>query len=459
MDRTAEIWTRVTGEPRHLGKLVLAGNHVRFTYAEGSRDLPGLSLVHDMAKLAGETVVWPSTIDKPFPPMLQALVPPTDPNNLQRRILTRIMERSGTTVAQGQDLEWTLLLLGGRSSIGHLEVFEDKNRALAWYGREPNHLPFLDIQSSSLLALATASSRSDIDLSTLDKIIDALETCPTSSGVMPKLLMPIEVPESKQPVDAVVKFQGGAFPDIVRLESVAYRVFDRLEQDVPDRWLQSRGAAVLLATRRFDRQDGIPVPMESAFSALFTATGGKVHGPWPDSEAWHDIRMLANAIFTPSLGLSIDPKRDAERLYQRMVANILMGISDSHLMNLSFIGRRGHAALSPVYDPAPMRAYQSMACISRTPYGWRVTSYDDEPSGTDDLLIGLSQALRISAPVSRKIVQHLLAATEDYPELVRASNASDSTIGQLLQRVKKARYWVHNAIENSVSLASMDSKA
>ncbi len=253
---TADVWTRATGEPRHLGKLVLVGNQVRFTYNREAGDLPGLSLVHDTAKLAGETFAWPSTEENPLPPMLQALVPPVDGRNLQRRILTRMLERRGVFTARGPDLEWELLLLEGRNAIGHLDVFTDNTVAQAWYQTPLDGAAALDLDAPPLLKLASETLQGTLSARTIDEIIEIAELHPTSGGAMPKVLLPISAPEHNQPVDALVKFQGEEYPDVIRLEHAAYGVFERISQAVPERWMTAAEDAVLLATRRFDRADG-----------------------------------------------------------------------------------------------------------------------------------------------------------------------------------------------------------
>lgn len=446
MDRSAEVWTRATGGPRHLGKLVLAGNQVRFTYDREAGDLPGLSLVHDTAKLAGETFTWPSTEENPLPPMLQALVPPADGRNLQRRILTRILERRGVSTARGPDLEWELLLLGGRNAIGHLDVFADNTVAQAWYGTHIDSSIALDLEAPPLLKLAAETLQGTLSVRTIDEIIEIAEIHPTSGGAMPKVLLPISVPEHNEPVDALVKFQGEEYPDVLRLENAAYSVFDGINQSVPERWFRAREDAVLLATRRFDRVDGLPVPMESAFSALFTATGGKIQSSWSEGGTRPNFEMIAEMIFTPALGLSPDPKADGRILYERIVTNVLLGISDMHLLNFSFLGRRGEARLSPVYDPAPTRGYQSLACVSVVSFGGLITSRHDEPPASGEALFQLHKAFRLQEREARKIVRKALNDTEDFAERVRSAGVSDTVAGRLLGRIEGTRYRIERAI-------------
>jgi serine/threonine-protein kinase HipA len=446
MDRTAEIWTRATGEPRHLGKLVLAGNQVRFSYARDAGDLPGLSMVHDTRALAGETITWPSTDNNPLPPMLQALVPPDQVSGLQRRILLRVLERNGVSIAKGPDLEWNLLLLGGRNGIGHLDVFEDNSSARAWYASGCQSGSPFTLEERSLWRLAAASLQGDIDAPTLDEVIDAMEIHPTSGGAMPKVLIPIRPSGTDDPVDALVKFQGENYPDILRFENVAYRIYDRLETDVPPRWLKATDDAVLLATRRFDRVGGLPVPMESAFSVLFTATGSGVSRAWSEESTWPNFEILAKAIFNPELGLSADPKLDTRKLYTRIAANVLMGISDMHLMNFSFLGRRSEGGLSPVYDPAPTKGYQSLSCVSVVSFGGLVTSRQDESPKIGDALLELGRAFRISSPQARRNVDHVLQVTEDYPEMIEASGADESRTRRLLGKIEGTRYRVERSV-------------
>ena len=56
----------------------------------------------------------------PLPPMFQALIPPRpgpqDPPNLQRLLLSRILEREG--LDKDGDPDWQTLLIAGRNAIG-----------------------------------------------------------------------------------------------------------------------------------------------------------------------------------------------------------------------------------------------------------------------------------------------------------------------------------------------------
>ena len=54
-------------------------------------------------------------------------------------------------------------------------------------------------------------------------------------------------------------------------------------------------------------------------------------------------------------GLTNLPQAEA---YRRFVLALLTGNGDMHLQNMSVLGTGEDVAQSPIYDPAPMRAYR-----------------------------------------------------------------------------------------------------
>ena len=59
--------------------------------------------MHETKKLAGRTVDFAITEANPLPPMLQALVPPRDARNLQRRVITAVLRKE--TKLEGLPIE------------------------------------------------------------------------------------------------------------------------------------------------------------------------------------------------------------------------------------------------------------------------------------------------------------------------------------------------------------------
>lgn len=117
--------------------------------------------------------------------------------------------------------------------------------------------------------------------------------------------------------------------------------------EVPEtRYLDVDGVPVL-ASRRFDRRwaYGGSVPVESVYSL------------WAEREPGR-IRCNTDG----SMELTADTLREfgVAQLdwFGRFVVALLTGNGDLHSENMSLMVRDGQVQLSPVYDPAPMRAYR-----------------------------------------------------------------------------------------------------
>ncbi|MEQ9330240.1 HipA domain-containing protein [Thalassobaculum sp.] len=250
-DKTAVVWTRATGEPRKLGVLELADDCLRFTYAPDTVDLPGISFLHDVPDIGSVAQTWEVTEGNPLPQMFQALVPPRDPSNLQRRLLTRVLGREGRPPT-AEDLDWELLLLGGRNGIGHLVVFRDDSSGSDWYRRDRQPL-VVDLSNSPLWHLVYEVALPAPNPATLDALVDTVGVRPTVGGAMPKILLSITPPGFDEVVEALLKIQGHEYEDVLLLEVVGYRMCERVGLPTPRRWLTQSDGATVLATERFDR--------------------------------------------------------------------------------------------------------------------------------------------------------------------------------------------------------------
>ena len=449
-DRTAVVWTRANGSPRKLGLLVRTADEVRFSYAEDAADLPGISIIHDVPRLIGIPQVWHSTESNPLPPMLAALVPSRqgadDPPNLQRRILNRILEERG--LDRDGDIDWQMLLLAGRNGIGHLDVFRHDQDAADFYAATRSIVP-APLEASPLWDLAYQAINATVEPVALDALIDIIGVRPTAGGAMPKLLLPVLPPDGGPPVDALVKFDDHAYEDLLLMEDVGYAVFGRLEKDVPRRWLvRSPEGRVVLATERFDRRGGVPVPMESLFSALFVATAGRLSERWSDRGTSPNFEMVGGFLQDARIAVTSDRNGDAATLYQRIVANVLIGNSDMHLENFGFLGGRGASRLSPAFDPAPMRGYESKRCVSMVSFGGLVTATKMLPNEVGEALIGLHRVFGLQQRVALDIVERCLDATSDFPEMIRASGAKDYVGERLLSQLEGTRLRIERAVRD-----------
>ena len=67
----------------------------------------------------------------------------------------------------------------------------------------------------------------------------------------------------------------------------------------------------------------------------------------------------------------LDVAAAKKELYRRYLMAMLTGNGDMHLENISFLGGTRGTTLSPVYDPAPMRAWPQHDVRSAIPVGFR----------------------------------------------------------------------------------------
>ncbi|SDG58084.1 type II toxin-antitoxin system HipA family toxin [Thalassobaculum litoreum] len=447
LDRTAVVWTRATGGPRKLGVLQRTDDRLSFTYEADAVDLPGISVMHDVDQVGRAPQAWVATDDNPLPPMFQALVPPLDPDNLQRRLLSRALEIQRGPV--DEDLDWELLLLGGRNSIGHLDIFRDDATASDWYDRD-RQPQVTDLSKSPLWRLAAEASLPTPDPAALDAIIEMVGTLPTVGGAMPKVLLSITPPGSNQVVEALVKIQSNKHEDVLLLEDIGYRMCERVGLPTPRRWLAKSDGVTVLATERFDRVDGLPVPMESLFSAMYVATDGEMSSRWSDARTTPNFEMVGDFLRDPKSLATSDPDSDAKSMLKRVVLNALTGNSDQHLENFAFLGERSHSRLSPVYDPALTRGYASLQCVSVVSFGGLVTMTKGENAGIGHGLLSLHSAYGLARTVMLDLADECLEATRDFPDAVLASGAKDHIVRRLIARVAGTRYRVETALRELV---------
>jgi len=101
---------------------------------------------------------------------------------------------------------------------------------------------------------------------------------------------------------------------------------------------------------------------------------------------------------------------------------MLTGNGDLHLENLSIIDRGGKLAFSPVYDPAPMRAYSIHNALFPTGMGFG--DYGDkingEPVGFRNAWKRFRKNLGISKTTLLNSVERLLQVTDDYDKNIDA---------------------------------------
>lgn len=440
---TVPVWTNVTGEPRKLGLLQGDGEKTIFKYDAKAADLPGIGIAYDPRRLGGQDIKWASDYAEPLHPIFMALVPLCDRTNLQYRIAAKVLRFTRDTPYK----EWLMLPFLGHGSLGHLDVFDSDLKADEWYrGDAP---VAIDLQGGEIVSLAIDALDSAHEAIAIDRIIEAIGRAPSPGGAMPKIMHRILWPGTGRPVDAIVKFErvDGNRPDLLLMEDWAYGVHERLGIKVPDRAFirDDRGNHVLV-TERFDRRDGRCVPLESFYSVLksydperFPDAFTPVYGTEPSFE------MVAHALHHPKSRMSEDVSTDSRDLYMRIVLSFLTGNGDLHLRNLSVLGRRGEARLSPVYDPAPMRLFGGLDMHTAVTFGGMRFHGEKLPDGFGRSLVDLGGAFKVVRPRIGRILDDALDATASALDEITLAGASPRTVEKFEALIAPVRASIEEA--------------
>ena len=418
-NRHAVIWTRLGGEPRKMGDLVLGEREIAFTYTDDylATGLAGFCLLGDGRLWGDETVTYPVSERIPVFPRLLALLPGRNPRNLQRRHYLDILRaRLGHEPPPGIDTEWELLLLGGHGGIGHVDVFADDLAAHAWYAHPVSEQAPVTAGRSALwrmLAREVLDENVNFDPQLVEQV---LGPTPSVGGMIPKLLVSLDTradrmtlypPETPGMTDVVLKIEPPEYRGLLDLEALCLDVHREAGFEVPRHWRFAHDELVFLAVQRFDREaDGV-VPMESLFSVI--ATGDHGFRETTDlllDELGRVIRRLGEVA-----RLAGDT---AEQLYRRLLLALLTGNGDLHLDNLSLLGGIEDCRLSPVYDPAPMRAWPRHDLVSAIPFD--AAACGDHAA----CFVALGRRFGLTAAQVRASIDAALSATVDYAERVMA---------------------------------------
>jgi serine/threonine-protein kinase HipA len=356
-------------------------------------------------------------------PRLMSLLPPPG-HNLQRQLYTRLLQAAPGGIPSGQELEWALFLLAGRNGIGHLDVFADDLAADHWY-RQPAPAPNQAIGPRSRLWTQLRDGFVH-DLAPLDaRVVEHLiGPTPSAGGMTAKLLAAIpDAPrwDGRIAPPGTARIGGTAFTDVVlkieqphygglaALEALCLRVHEECGFETPRFWRSNQAEMEFLAVERFDRSDGLPLPLES-FHALL-AMGRR------DFLNTADLTLdeLGQAIPKLAAVAALDVKATQEAIFRRVALAFLTGNGDLHLENLSLLGGAREARLAPVYDPAPMRAWARHDLRFAIPI-----DFDPDHGGVAGNLIALAPDFGMKPAKAREIIATLLEQTRDYPERLMA---------------------------------------
>lgn len=420
----AVIWTRISGVPEKMGDLVLSSEQTSFTYSKDylASGRPGFCLLGDDAIWGSDTVTYPISERIPVFPRLLSLIPGRNPRNLQRRhYLDILRSKLGKEPPPGLETEWQLLVMGGHGGIGHIDVFADDILAEAWY-RSSTESPH------TLAEVNTSNHRSQLwrmlKHNVLDENLDfdtqlieeTLGPTPSVGGMIPKLLVSIITadaepsfypPGSQDKTDVVLKIEPPEYQGLLDLEALCLDIHREAGFEVPSFHRYDDEGLHFLAVERFDRMNGQPIPMESLFSVI--ATGDHRFRETGDillEELGDIIRRLSE--------VAVLVKGTGEQLYRRMLMALLTGNGDLHLDNISLLGGLSDCRLTPVYDPAPMRAWPRHNLVSALSFD--ASGYEDHGA----FFVELGKTFDLSAEKIKQCIHEALEATSSYAERVVA---------------------------------------
>ena len=192
-----------------------------------------------------------------------------------------------------------------------------------------------------------------------------------------------------------------------------------------------------LAIRRFDRErSGHACFLESLYSIL--ASGDRSI----TSNNSYTYDRIGRAIDRSPIDIVSDREAGKQYLFSRLVLAILTGNGDLHMENLSVIRTGNVLAFSPVYDPAPMRAYSIHNMLAVMPFGnYGDTGADDSVVGLREALVNLANSFGIKKHDRENIMSQMLLATENLAErihaLQRLPQDNKNNLADIISRVRR----------------------
>lgn len=455
-DREAVVWTRLgtsgNSVPHRMGRLYVTDKECRFTYDSDYLELglPGVGVVYAPEYFGKTTIARERSGRFDLLPPLQSLIPPREDDNFQRNLALKYLNSKGKTGIKGFDADWEILKVSGHGGIGHLDLFENDEKAQAWYENTPKH-EFNTVSDELSFSLKEFMTWYEDDL---ELLIQTVGPTPSVGGAIPKLL--VSIPSSgwdgriglptrgKTPgaTDVVLKFeQSTRYPGIIELEALALDMHREAGFDVPRFWQCRFKDMPALAVERFDRDaNNAPVFTESLYSIL--ASGAPLQNHYS-----YRYDLIARAINATPVTITSQRSEAKYHLFKRLMMSMLTGNGDMHLENLSILQHVTNngdidRSFTPVYDPTPMRAYSQHDMLSVMPFG----EYGEMPDGVSKP-VGLRKAIKrfgkacgLSKPQRQSVVVEMLKATSSFSERVGAlTGVPEANRDRLISRVGDIR--------------------
>ncbi len=419
-DREAVVWTRIGMRPVKMGRIYVTGSECRFTYDKDflETSLPGVGVVYPPEIVRETTIVRKRSEFFDLLPPIQSLIPPRSGKNFQRQLILSYLAKKGTLPSGGFDADWEILMISGHGGIGHLDVFQNDDKAIEWYSIPGKHRLF-EISDDFGFSLKEFLTWFDADAEALIRMIGPT---PTVGGAIPKLL--VTIPDTGWDgriglpgkigghgmTDVILKFeQARSYPGIIELEALALDLHEAAGFDVPRRWMTSIHDIPTLAIERFDRDKNCsPLFTETLYSVFASGDQG-ITTPYSTT-----YDAIGRAIDRSPIDLVSDKKSSKRHLLKRLLMALATGNGDLHLENLSIISKGDMLCFSPVYDPTPMRAYSIHNLLTPMPFG----QYGEVHLG--EALVRFTRNLGFRKKDLLVLIEEALAATKDYTDRIQA---------------------------------------
>ncbi|MHB8472692.1 MAG: type II toxin-antitoxin system HipA family toxin [Gammaproteobacteria bacterium] len=419
-DKHAVVWTRCGTAPIKMGLLTVTDTQCRFTYEAAflASGLPGLGLLYAPSLVGTHTLTWQRNAYFNLLPQLQFHIPPLGEANFQRRLVLSYLEQQGNTPPPGFDSDWAILVTAGHGGVGHLDIFADDEKALAWYADKTTPA-FLPGGENFALSLKDVLAWMDHDAHAL---LAALGPTPSVGGAIPKLLLSIpasgwdgRIGLPRRGVDAtridvVLKFEKENYRGIVELEALALDVHAQAGFTVPRHWITALNGVPALAIERFDRDaSGRPLFMETAYALMASGDARVTHHYSSSYDA------IGRAFDRSPIPIVSHPKAAKLHLLKRLLLALVTGNGDLHLENLAFLRHDDHTDWSPIYDPTPMRAYSRHNMLAVMPFGNYGES--DAHGRAMDFAAAvqhLAKGFGFARKTLRDLIAEVLTVTQDY---------------------------------------------
>jgi len=429
-DRHAVVWTRSGDAPMSMGTLLVTDTQSRFTYDQEfiESGLPGLGVLFQPTDFGRTTIAWERSTYFDMHPQFQTLVPPVSEENFQRRLILAYLEKKGIQYKKGFDADWKIMMMAGHGAIGHVDVFENDERAMEWY-QDTNKTELFTIKDDFGFSLKDFLTWMDDDAGPL---LAALGPTPSVGGAIPKLLL--SIPDSGWDgrvalprrgnipgrTDVILKIEKDAYSGIVELEALALDIHNEAGFEVPRYWCTEVNGLNVIAIERYDRSaEGKPLFTESVYSVM--ASGSKAvtnHYSIP-------YDAIGNALLPTGISPFVaDPKKERLHLLKRLLYAFATGNGDMHLENLGFVQNAdGEISFSPVYDPTPMRAYSrhdELTPPEMTFGGYGDFDKNNEIVNFQQAVHAFARTLDIKKYQLSGLLEEVLQHTKSYPDRIDA---------------------------------------